>query len=182
MATKSSNRLPFVQRIVFHSGQRLAGSAYGAPIYNQISLPTWFNDADFVAVKVVDAYINCDFSGTYDDSVLELNLVNMLPMNQNEASGTGTKSSPHLAHVPFALKQSGGSKEYKLTYRDVGDQYLLYPFEAIQNGNLNFEIKDGTGTVFAGEPSTGSALGYTFVLSFEPLTQEMVTRMRPPNV
>lgn len=161
--------MSYYQRVVCHSFD--AAGSYGQPKFTGLSFSAQMDYADFYKVSVVEAFINADLSGG-DQSHLVVNIKNKSPINQIDATGTGSKSSYHLTLVPVEDKVSGGANSYTLKYPDRCKEYLLFNKHDFFDGNLELEILDGTETYFALEPTSGDYQDWTITLAFEPCRRE----------
>jgi len=147
-----------------HSQNRLAGSSYAEPIFNNINLPAPTNNYDFVKLYVPTAVVGADISGG-DPGHININIKNKAPMNQSEGRGSGSTTSYHIAVVPYQIKETG--KNY-LYYHSAGQRdgdYLLYPVNEFQDCNLQLEITDGNHNLVE-EPNTPFD-NYTIILGLD---------------
>ena len=163
--------MAYYQRIVFHSGDRLADSSYNSPVFRGLSFSPQMDYADFYKVSCVAAHINANIT-TGDQSHLVLKIKGKNPINQTDATGTGSSASYHITMVPIEDKVNGGANAYTLKYPDRCKEYLLYNKHDWFDGNAEFEIWNGNETQLIVEPTSGDYKDWTFILAFEPIRRE----------
>jgi len=154
------------QRLVFHAGDRLSGSAYGSPVYNGVNMPQNIADrCDYVKVRILNAQISCEIPNEGDQSRIEISLKDKAPMNSTRCSGTGSTQSYELGHAISEVKEQSNARLYVLPHETTNS--LIYPISAFQDTSLQFEIKDGKEQGLVTEPSGGDFSSYVIVLEVE---------------
>jgi len=162
----------WIQRLVFHAGDKQAGSTYGSPIFTGVNMPNLTN-CDYVKVRVLEAQIGCEIASGGDESHIELSIVGKRPLNQSVATGQGTKrTGGELAHIPFQLKEQSQAGFYFTTNRDQEHDYLVFPVQEFQDTTIQFLMTDGGDVGEIEEPSASSFADYVIVLGIEPIPRQ----------
>jgi hypothetical protein len=159
-------------RMEFQSTDRLNGSGYAEPVYQNVNIPQPIDNKtySFLKISISSAIINADIATGGDPSYVTVSFKGKYPLNQIRATGNGSNVSHRIAHVPFKFKEIGQANLYYLD-DTTNDNYALYPITSFQDNEISLELRDGTGNLIV-EPQQGEYINYTIVVNITPMNHE----------